>query len=200
MKERDNIRFYDTSTLVETPGIRQRCRADYVRDALQEKFPNEVFKVTSVSINETGSYAAKLNWLVKLLWNNGKVTGLPPYCEVVIEHCTGTEWENIIVWSPLAWNDRFAGTAGGGTCTGGVSQITQPNNGQRGWTLPFAVINGFTAATCDAGNEKYGSNWAVDKAGKVVMERIENWRANATHNMTVFGKAVAEILHGRPSR
>ena len=200
MKERDNIRFYDTSTLVETPGIRQRCRADYVRDALQEKFPNEVFKVTSVSINETGSYAAKLNWLVKLLWNNGKVTGLPPYCEVVIEHCTGTEWENIIVWSPLAWNDRFAGTAGGGTCTGGVSQITQPNNGQRGWTLPFAVINGFTAATCDAGNEKYGSNWAVDKSGKVVMERIENWRANATHNMTVFGKAVAEILHGRPIR
>ena len=65
MKERDNIRFYDTSALAETPGIRQRCRVDYVRDALQEKFPNEVFKVTSVSINETGSYAAKLNWLVK---------------------------------------------------------------------------------------------------------------------------------------
>ena len=27
---------------------------------------------------------------------------------------------------------------------------------------------------------------------------MENWRANATHNMTVFGKAVAEILHERP--
>ena len=61
-------------------------------------------------------------------------------------------------------------------------------------------MNGFTAATSDAGNEKYGSNWAVDKSGKVVMERMENWRANATHNMTVFGKAVAEILHERPVR
>ena len=200
MKERDHIQFYDTSALKETPGIRRRCRVDYVREALREKFPGEVFHVTSVSINETGRYMAKVHWLVKLLWNNGKVTGLPPYCEVVIEHCTGTEWENIIVWSPLAWNDRFAGTAGGGTCTGGVNQITQPNNGQRGWTLPFALINGFTAATSDAGNEKYGSNWAVDKNGKVVMERIENWRANATHNMTVFGKAVAEILHKRPVR
>ena len=198
MKERDNIHFFDTSTLTETAGIRQRCNQEYVQKALAERLPGERFKVTSVTINENGSYKAKLNWLVKLLWNNGEVTGLPPYCEVLIEHCTGTEWENIIVWSPLAWNDRFAGTAGGGTCTGGVSQITQPNNGQRGWTLPFAVINGFTAATCDAGNEKYGSNWAVDQNGQVVMERIENWRANATHNMTVFGKAVAEILHERP--
>lgn len=106
-----------------------------------------------MTVNKAGYYQAKLHWLVKLLWNGGKVTGLPPYCEVLIEHCTGHEWENIIGWSPLAWNDRFAGTAGGGTCTGGVTQIMQPNNGQRGWTLPLAVINGFTAATCDAGNE-----------------------------------------------
>ena len=198
MKERDNVLFFDTSALKETEGIRQRCTMEYVQRALRDRLPDEVFKVISVTVNETGLYSAKVNWLVKLLWNNGKVSGLPPYCEVAIEHCTGTEWENILVWSPLAWNDRFAGTAGGGTCTGGVGQITQPNNGQRGWTLPYALINGFTAATSDAGNEKYGSNWAVDKNGRVVMERIENWRANATHNMTIFGKAVAEALHQRP--
>ncbi len=198
MKERDNIHFYDTSALKETAGIRERCHADYVQKALEKRLPGEKFKVTSVYINETGCYDAKLHWLIKLLWTDGKVSGLPAYCEVLIEHCTGAEWENIIVWSPLAWNDRFAGTAGGGTCTGGVTQITAPNNGQRGWTLPFAIINGFTAATCDAGNEKYGPNWAVDKKGKRIQERIENWRANATHQMTVFGKAVAEILHQRP--
>ena len=191
MKEKDKIQFFDTSGLSVTENIRQRCNAEYVQKALEKRLPDEHFRVTSVSINETGRYEAKVNWLVKLLWNNGKVKGLPAYCEVLIEHCTGQETENIIVWSPLAWNDRFAGTAGGGTCTGGVSQITQPNNGQRGWTVPFAVINGFTAATCDAGNEKYGSNWAVDENGKLVFERIENWRANATHHMTVFGKAVA---------
>jgi len=78
MKERDHIQFYDTSALKETPGIRRRCRVDYVREALREKFPGEVFHVTSVSINETGRYMAKVHWLVKLLWNNGKVTGLPP--------------------------------------------------------------------------------------------------------------------------
>ena len=198
MKEKDKIHFFDTSGLSVTENIRQRCNAEYVQKALEKRLPDEHFRVTSVSINETGRYEAKVNWLVKLLWNNGKVEGLPAYCEVLIEHCTGQETENIIVWSPLAWNDRFAGTAGGGTCTGGVSQITQPNNGQRGWTVPFAVINGFTAATCDAGNEKYGSNWAVGENGKLVFERIENWRANATHYMTVFGKAVAEILHERP--
>ena len=198
MKERDNIRFFDTSKLTETVGIRQRCNVSFVQKALESKLPKETFKVTAVTINETGKYQAKLHWLIKLLWTSGKIEGLPPFCEVQIEHCTGSEWENITVWSPLAWNDRFAGTAGGGTCTGGVTQITPPNNGQRGWTLPFALINGFTAATCDAGNEKYGTNWAVDKDGKLVWERIENWRANATHQMTVFGKAVAEILHNRP--
>lgn len=197
MRERDNIRFFDTSSLTETPGIRERCRVEYVQKALEARFPEEKFKVVSVNINESGNYKAKIHWFIKLLWNSGKVMGLPPYCEVLIEHSTGKETENIIVWSPLAWNDRFAGTAGGGTSTGGVTHIMAPNNGQRGWTLPFAVINGFTAATCDAGNAKYGSNWAMDNEGKLVWERVENWRANSTHNMTIFGKAVAEILHER---
>ncbi len=198
MKERDNIHFFDTSFLSETVGIRQRCNTAFIQKALEERLSEEKFKVTSVSINESGEYTAKTHWLIKLLWSSGKIKGLPSYCEVLIKHCTGKEWENIIVWSPLAWNDRFAGTAGGGTCTGGISQITPPNNGQRGWTLPLAVINGFTAATCDAGNEAYGSNWAADQNGKRIPERIENWRAKATHSMTVFGKAVAEILHQRP--
>ena len=200
MKEKDNIRFFDTSTLAETPGIRQRCQEDYLQKALETLLPGEKFKVVSAAINETGKYQAKLNWLVKLLWNNGKISGLPPFCEVQIAHSTGKETETIVVWSPLAWNDRFAGTAGGGTCTGGVNQIMAPDNGQRGWTLPFAVINGFTASTCDAGNDRYGSNWASDPNGKIVWERVENWRANATHQMTVFGKAIAEILHDRPVR
>ena len=200
MLEKDHIQFHDTSSLRETPGIRERCNAAFVQKALESRLAGEKFQVISVNINETGLYQAKISWLIRLLWNNGKVSGLPPYCEVQISHCTGKETENIIVWSPLAWNDRFAGTAGGGTCTGGVTQITAPDNSQRGWTMPFAVINGFTAATCDAGNERYGSNWAVDSDGKIQWERVENWRANATHQMTVFGKAVAEILHERPVR
>lgn len=197
MKERNKIHFFDTSSLVETEGIRERCTVDYINGELQKRLPGEKFKVASVNINESGEYQKKTHWLIKLLWNSGKIEGLPPYVEVVIEHCTGNEWENIIVWSPLQWNDRFAGTCGGGTCTGGESQINAPNNGQRGLTLPFAIVNGFTAATSDAGNEKYGSDWASDENGKLIPERVENWRTNATHNMTVFGKAIAEILHQR---
>ena len=98
MKEKDKIHFFDTLGLSVTENIRQRCNAEYVQKALEKRLPDEHFRVTSVSINETGRYEAKVNWLVKLLWNNGKVEGLPAYCEVLIEHCTGQETENIIVW------------------------------------------------------------------------------------------------------
>lgn len=198
VKEGDKTTFLDTSILKETVGIRERSTKDYVEKKLKELLPNENFRVKSVTLNETGKYEAKSNILVKLLWNNGKVKDLPPFIDVRIEHCTGTEWENIIVWTPLSWNDRFMGTCGGGTCTGGDEQISSPNNAQRSMTLPFAIINGFSASTCDAGNTKYGQNWAIDKeTGKVKDERIENWRVRATHYMTLFGKAVTEILHER---
>lgn len=42
----------------------------------------------------------------------------------------------------------------------------------------------------------YDTSSLTETAG--IRERIESWRANATHQMTVFGKAVAEILHQRP--
>lgn len=89
MKERDNINFFDTSPLAETPGILERCRAEYVQSALEARLPGEKFRVVSVIINESGSYKAKLNWLFKLLFGSGKIAGLPPYCEVLIEHRTG---------------------------------------------------------------------------------------------------------------
>ena len=119
MTEKGNIHFFDTALLTQTTGILERCNAEYIQHELQKRLPKEKFAVSSVAVNETGKYKAKLHWLIRLLWNNGKVEGLPKYCEVVIEHSTGNETERITVWSPLAWNDRFAGTAGGGTCTGG---------------------------------------------------------------------------------
>lgn len=199
MKEKDNIHFWDTSKLTETAGIRERCAATYLEAQLKSRFPEESFHVASVCVNESGTYKSKANLLLRLLSSFSPIKGLPPYCEVQIDHQTGKNTEYITIWTPLAWNDRFAGTAGGGASTGGIQYTTAPNNTQRGWMLPFALINGFTAATVDASNAPGTHNWAFDtNTGELNDELIENWRARSTHNMTLFGKAVAEILHQRP--
>jgi len=189
MKEKDKIHFYDTTKLTETEGLRVRANASGIEAQLRSRFPGETIRVKSVKINDTGR-CAKLFFPIK---------GLPPYCSVKLEHGTGRHTERITVWSPLAWNDRFIGTGGGGTATGGDNYITKPNNTVRGLTLPKAVCNGYTAATTDAGNTR--SEWAFDKkTGDLDWERIENWRARSTHFMTLAGKAVAEVLHQRPVR
>lgn len=201
MKEKDNIQFWDTSALAETAAIRNRCDAAYIEAQLKSRFPEETMRVVSVSINETGVYKSKSHLLLKLLSGLSPIKGLPPYCEVQLDHQTGKFTERVTVWSPLAWNDRFAGTAGGGISTGGTQYITAPNNTVRGWTLPFALINGFTAATVDAGNVTGRHDRAVDPdTCELNDDLIENWRARSTHFMTLFGKAVAEILHQRPVR
>lgn len=186
VKEKDNIRFYDVSQLTETEGICRRAQAAYIEEQLSARFPGEGLVVKSVEINRRGQYK-KFPHAIKQL---------PPYCAVTLEHCTGKHTERIIVWSPLAWNDRFIGTAGGGTGTGGKQYIKRPDNTSRGLTLPMAVCNGFTSATTDAGNGK--QQWALDKKScELDWERIENWRARSTHFMTLAGKAVAEVLHQR---
>lgn len=102
MLEKDNVHFFDTSGLSETPGIRGRCNADYLTKALKARFPGEEFTVTRAEINDTGKYKSNVNILVKLLWAKTDLEGLPPFCHVVINHKTGTAEENIIIWSPLA--------------------------------------------------------------------------------------------------
>ena len=60
--------------------------------------------------------------------------------------------------------------------------------------MGYALINGFSCATTDSGNQGSCSKWGRDR------ECLEHWSYRGTHNMTIFGKAVAEILHGRPVR
>ena len=144
--EKNNNIFYDTPSLSQTPDIRRRADAAFLQSALDD--PD--IKVVSVSVMESGVYRRPLV----------KITGLPPFIEVQLKHRTGVHEETLIVWSPLAWNDRFIGTGGGGTGTGGVQYIMRPDNTSRGQTLPKAILNGFTAATTDAGNGK--RQWAVE--------------------------------------
>lgn len=52
MLEKDNVGFFDTSVLSETPGIRGRCNTDYLTSALKTRFPDESFTVTRAEIND----------------------------------------------------------------------------------------------------------------------------------------------------
>ena len=152
-----------------------------------------------ITINESGHYKAKAGILEKFFGGGKPIEGLPKYVEVEVTHCTGAFNEVLIVWSPLAWNDRFAGTAGGGTGIGGRGYLTKPNDTQRGWNPPYALMNGFSAATMYAGNIDGWDDHTIDhKNGRLNRELYENWRVRSTHNMTIFGKAITEILHNRP--
>ena len=197
MNEKNKILFFDTSKLIPTPGIEARCNSNYLQNKLELRFTDEPLKVVLVKVNHSGKYKNKKHGLMMKLFVSSSMEGLSPYCEVKIEHKTGRHTETITVWSPLAWNDRFMGTAGGGIQTGGEGFITKPDNTSRGMTLPKAVINGFTAATTNGALTD--GNWALDPhTGKLDLELIENWHAKSTHFMTLIGKAVAEILHQRP--
>ena len=192
MIEKENIQFFDTPHLIETAAFPARCNLAYLQSELEKRFPDMKFRVTSATINNTGIYVAKESAWIRLFGGDNRIRNLPGYCEVTIDVCTGNHYQTIIVWSPKRWNDRFAGTAGGGTCTGGRTQINTPDNTQRGWNMGYALLNGFTCATTDSGNKGNCTKWGHER------ENLENWSYRGTHNMTIFGKAVAEILHGRP--
>jgi hypothetical protein len=199
MSIKEDIVFFNTSTLIETSMIEERCHTEYIQEQLKLKLPQETFYVKSAHINRTGIYKGRSNIIMRLLGVTSTIKNLPVYCEVEIDHIVDGTPEHIIIWSPFSWNDRFAGTAGGGTSTGGRNHITSPENTTRGWTVPYAIVNGFTAATTDSGNSLHSHHWAINKETRELNEsRIESWRANGTHHMTVFGKLVAEILHRRP--
>lgn len=115
MLEKEKIRFFDTERLTETKDFSAHCKTSYLQSALKDRFPDMKFQVTSASINQTGMYVSKEAAWIKLIGGDNRIRNLPPYCEVTIDVSTGRHTQTIIIWSPFAWNDRFAGTAGGGT-------------------------------------------------------------------------------------
>ncbi len=197
MLEKDKVVFLNTNDLKKTEDISSRASSSFILQQLQNRFPDDVFEDVNVTLYDQGRYGKKANLLERLWGSETLITGLPAFYEVSLFHSTGQHREELIVWSPIAWNDRFAGTAGGGIGTGGRTYLTVPNNTSRGWTVPYAVMNGFTAATIYAANSKGVRDFTVRKDKKLDRELYENWRIRSTHNMTLFGKAIAEILHGR---
>ncbi len=199
MKEKNNFRFYDMSCFVPTQGIKERCRVSYLSDELKKRFPDETFTVTSAEINDSGIYRSRANIIEKAFPFLAKLKELPDYCDVRITVQTGKVTENIIVWSPVLWNERFLGTAGGGTGTGGLGYFTKPDNTSRGINVPYAIMNGFSSATADANNvNAFDDRMINPETNELNRDYYENWRSRTTHDMARFGKAVTEILHNKP--
>lgn len=183
-----SYQWMDTTVLRETPGIRSRCNEAYISAGLKERFPGEKIEIESVQINSTGCYDNPAHG------GAVKLEGLPEYCEISLIHYEqGNRPAKVTVWVPLAWNERFIGTGGGGIQTGGVEHITLPD---RGMTVACAVINGFASATSDAGNAD--NLWAlIPETGELNTDALENWYKLGTHWMTLLGKACTAILHGK---
>ena len=201
MNAKNDIIFFDMSPYKETEGIRERCKAAYIEEQLQKRFPEDHFTVTYAAVNESGIYQSRQNLAEKIMPFLARLKGLPAYCDVRITLRTGDFSEDIIVWSPLKWNERFLGTCGGGTSTGGLGYFGQPDNTARGMTVPFGVMNGFSSATADAGNVNGFDDRMLDPDTREIRRELyENWRHRATNDMARFGKAVTEILHNKPIR
>ena len=197
MLEREKIIFFDTSNLTKTKEIEARTNCAWLRSALSDRDDLGEIVIDEVSVITDGIYHTKKGFLGKILGK--KLTGLPPFCEVKLRHKTGDFYEKIILWTPLAWNGRFATTAGGGTGIGGASYITIPDNTTRGWTMGLALMNGFSVVTADAANVDGIHDYMLEPdTHELRYDLYENWRVRTTHNMTIIGKVVTELLHQRP--
>ena len=108
MIERENILFFDTTHLIETTAFTTRCDLVYLQSALEKRFPDIPFKVTSATINDTGIYVAKESAWIRLFGGDNRIRNLPVYCEVTIDVCTGKHYQTIIVWCVVSKNRMFS--------------------------------------------------------------------------------------------
>lgn len=178
-------------------GVEERCNKEFLENQMKMLFPNETIRVTSIEVNKTGVFVNPLSAVFPQYIDAMTIGNLPDFCDIRIERDTkGGHTEKIYFWAPFLWNGRFAGAVGGGSQTGGLFQIMRPNDLRRGWNMATALINGFSVAMTDGANPN-GGRWGIDmETGELDVELIDEWAHVATHQMTLIGKALTEILYG----
>ena len=172
-----------------------RCSVDVLQAALSHL---DGVKVISATINRSGKFAPpEPHWVPNMAPAPSLILGLPDFCEVLIHQDTpGNHVAKILVWVPLAWNQRFLATGGMGSITGPV-WFDQPTI--RTMTMPIALRNGFATAATDAGNrDPRFFEWPMNPdTGALDWELLRNWAYRSNHDMAVVAKAVIEALHGK---
>lgn len=190
--------WIDLSQFVENPAIRENCSVEKIQKFLDEKVKVRDLTVTKAEINTTG--CAKSPRLATM-FPAAEYEGLPGFCDIRIAHKTGNLTEEIIVWVPLVWNERFFGINGGGNRT----MVWTPeamSTGTRMIGMSIALKNGFSCACTDGGcrSDKW-FGWGVDYVKKELdLEMYFNWIDYSTHVMATVGKAVTGFVCGMAPR
>lgn len=127
--------------------------------------------------------------------------GVPPgvptvasnFCNVTITH-THPGWNDTIhtyIWLPAStnWNGRLQGVGGGGFA--GLQNFAG---------LVNAVDNGYVAVGSDLGHVMDSANastWALDTAGKVSFDLLQDFASIALNDATILAKAVTKSVYGK---
>lgn len=120
------------------------------------------------------------------------------FADIVVQHKTSGDYtENIYIWLPLKWNERFLGCGGGGLQT-----MLDPRMFSFGRisTMLSGLINGFATAATDGGlsTEDRKMAWGLDQeTGELDYDLIKNWSHRSLHTMTLVAKRVIETLYGK---
>lgn len=186
--------WIDLSQFQENHAIRGNCTVNKIQTFLNEKVKVKDLEVTRAEINTSGKV---LTPSLAVMFPATEYDNLPAFCDIRINHKTGNHTEEIILWVPLRWNERFFGVNGGGNRT----MVWTPeamNTGTRMGGMLVALRNGFACACTDGAcrSDKW-FGWGMDYEKKELdLEMYFNWIDYSTHVMATVGKAVTEFVCG----
>ncbi|MBE6037898.1 MAG: tannase/feruloyl esterase family alpha/beta hydrolase [Anaerofustis stercorihominis] len=199
VKITDFNHWIDMSLFSENKFISENCNIEKIQKFLDENVKVKDLRVTKAEINTKGNFTSPV--ITPGMMPATEYTGLPAFCDIHIEHCTGKHTENIILWIPLVWNERFFGCNGGGNRT--IMWMPEfLGAGSRQISMPVALRNGYACACTDAAcrSEQF-FGWGVDHENKEFdYEMYFNWIDYSTHIMAVVGKSVTEFICNKPPK
>ena len=191
--------WVDMSGIVQNEEFAANCTVDKIQDFLDREVKVKDLRVVRAEVNTGGHFSSPET--MPGFMPPTEYEGLPAFCDIHIEHITGSHTELIVLWVPLVWNERFFGCNGGGNRT--VFWMPEVMaTGSRQNAMPIALRNGYACACTDAGcrSERF-FGWGVDYDTKEFdWELYYNWVDYSTHVMAVVGKAVTGFICGRAPR
>ena len=86
MLEKQNVQFFNISTLTKTDDFEERCTISYLQTELEKRFPDMTFQVTSSNLNLSGEYVSKEAAWIKLIGGDNAIHNLPAYVETTFKN------------------------------------------------------------------------------------------------------------------
>lgn len=152
--------WVDMSLFQEDPSIGANCTVEKIQAFLDEQVKVKDLKVVKAEVNTNGHFLCPDT--MPGYMPPAEYEGLPPFCDICIEHNTGKLTEYITVWIPLTWNERFLGINGGGNRTLFWAPEAMGIGGRQN-AMTIALRNGYACACTDGGcrSDRF-FGWGVD--------------------------------------